>query len=107
MTEEPTPWIGDPCPTCGGYIGIHHGHRPAYRPPTSGESSRDATTRRWANRVDRDARDRYTDARCDVCGQVRHHVSHEMDPDNSPEGPEYHADFTHHPFAQRPKGEPG
>jgi len=37
---------------------------------------------------------------CADCGLVRFNVVHEMDPENSPEGPEYHADFAHHPFAE-------
>ena len=77
--------------------------RPAYRPPVPGETSRDKSRRNYLNRCDRAAWHAYSDARCARCGMVRFHVSHEMDPEHSPEGAAYHADLPHHPFeAARP-----
>lgn len=72
--------------------------RPTYRPPVAGETQREAAKRRAANRNEIAAWHRYTDVRCDGCGMVRFHVSHEMDPEHSAEGTAYHAGFAHHPF---------
>ena len=73
---------------------------PVYRPTVPGETVQQANERRYANKRDRDAWHAYGDMRCARCGMVRHHVSHEMDPENSPEGAAYHADFAHHPFEE-------
>lgn len=35
---------------------------------------------------------------CAVCGLKEINVVHEQDPEHSPEGPEYHAEFAHHQF---------
>jgi hypothetical protein len=35
---------------------------------------------------------------CETCGMKRINVVHEQDPEHSAEGPEYHANFAHHPF---------
>jgi hypothetical protein len=74
--------------------------RPVWEPPTVGESYREANERRRRNREARDAWWAYRDARCAVCGHVRFHISHELDPEHSPEGAEYHADFAHHAFVE-------
>jgi hypothetical protein len=73
---------------------------PAYERSADGETPRERTQRQSRNRLARQEWEAFTDARCLDCGQVRFHVSHEMDPATSPEGPEYHADFAHHPFRE-------
>ena len=77
---------------------------PKYRPPVPGETSSEKARRTRANRLDREARHRYSDALCARCGMVRFHVSHEQDPEHSPEGAAYHADFAHHPFEEASRG---
>jgi hypothetical protein len=72
--------------------------RPELERPVPGESSREARERRERNRLAREWWDDVWNDRCEVCGMVRFHVSHEMDPEHSAEGPEYHADFAHHAF---------
>lgn len=73
---------------------------PEMERPYQGERSRDAQERRRRNREARDAWEARWSARCAQCGHVRFHVSHEMDPETSPEGPAYHAEFEHHPFVE-------
>jgi len=73
---------------------------PEWEPPVPGETPREADVRRARNRDSRDEWHRYIDTRCADCGMVRFHVSHEMDPEHSAEGPEYHAEFAHHPFVE-------
>ncbi len=73
---------------------------PEYERPLLGETSREARERRDRNQRTRHWWDEIRDARCAECGMVRFHVSHEMDPETSPEGPAYHADFAHHAFVE-------
>lgn len=70
-----------------------------YSGPEPGESTREATQRRHLNAKRRDAWRWLWDDRC-ACGQVRFHVTHEQDPENSPEGMDYFADMLDalHPF---------
>jgi hypothetical protein len=73
---------------------------PGMAGPVAGETTSEARRRRGLNAVRRARWYAYVDDRCAECGQVRFHVSHEMDPEHSAEGPEYHADFAHHPFRE-------
>jgi hypothetical protein len=74
--------------------------RPARRPPVEGETKYQAQQRRAANNADIAGWNAFADTRCGECGLVRFHVSHEMEPENSPEGAAYHAGFAHHEFVE-------
>jgi hypothetical protein len=74
--------------------------RPTYEPPVERETASEARQRRKRNSDAEKAWLRYEGARCGRCGMVRFHVSHEMDPETSSEGPRYHANIAHHPFVE-------
>ena len=101
MTEQQTPTITPP--PAG--VRFDEDGRPRYpemRPPVEGESSREARERRDLNRKDRAEWSRWIDMRCARCGEVRHHVNHEPNPETSIEGPDYYASFIDelHPFEE-------
>ena len=65
--------------------------------PLDGETPKEATARRGRNRVSREAARVWNSARC-RCGEVQGHVSHNVNPEDRWEGPDYYAGMTLHEF---------